>query len=307
MTKEKEGSVLNLQECIAQKEYFTSLKNKLEKRKALTDQDVHTLTTFLDYNISELSSLEKVIRLSRFTHPTLFSKEAIDKYRKGEEVVKEWKEFPEFSEEFLHIRIHIYGSPSELGRDFLTSFIFEHSSYRELKREFIPPNEGPYRNVKVKYRSKENYLKKASSLGINTFGADIHSKRVQVGQYCNLKATLSLWMFNPAKVYEVVRMNHYQKTPIALFFFDKKDRESFLCVEQQYNEFSKHSSFPVSYVALVGIRSNDETITTEQGQILAEKYNIPYYETQATDFERVHQIFYDLIIQYLQNPISPLS
>ncbi|MFX0172585.1 MAG: hypothetical protein ACFE9L_11755 [Candidatus Hodarchaeota archaeon] len=44
-------------------------------------------------------------------------------------------------------------------------------------------------------------------------------------------------------------------------------------------------------MALVGLQTNSEHVSTEEGLDLAKKFNMRYYETQVTDLEQIQHIF----------------
>ena len=96
-----------------------------------------------------------------------------------------------------------------------------------------------------------------------------------------------------------LRPSYYRGASAAIITFAKEDRASFKAVKDWYEEFKKHipqSSVPI---ALVGFITESETVTTEEGQNLAEELGVSYYETKLTNKRIMAEICQDLTLKVL--------
>lgn len=96
-----------------------------------------------------------------------------------------------------------------------------------------------------------------------------------------------------------LRPTYYRGASAAIIVFDKNDLKTYETVPDWLAEFRKHSLDPTIPIALVGLISDSEQVTTEEGQKIAKKHNVFYYETQVTDSEQVCHIFIELTRQVL--------
>ncbi|MFX0207279.1 MAG: hypothetical protein ACFFDT_14930 [Candidatus Hodarchaeota archaeon] len=113
------------------------------------------------------------------------------------------------------------------------------------------------------------------------------------------KVKLIFCMINPSEWYQSLRPSYYRGTSACSIFFDKSDFKSFKTVPTWFTEFRKHIPDPTIPVALVGIITNFEQVTVEEGQTIAQTHNMCYYETQVTDYEQIRYIFHELTRQVL--------
>ncbi len=96
------------------------------------------------------------------------------------------------------------------------------------------------------------------------------------------------------------RPSYYRGASAAIITFAKEDRTSFKAVKDWYKEFKRYipeSSVPI---ALVGFITESETVTTAEGQNLADELRVLYYESKPTDKKTVETICHDLIIEVLR-------
>lgn len=79
----------------------------------------------------------------------------------------------------------------------------------------------------------------------------------------------------------------------AIILFDKENRLSFEAAKAHYHEYRKIvSSYPP--IILLGINSESETVTTEEGVKLAKELNVSYYEMFADEI----QVFRNVLEEY---------
>ena len=90
-------------------------------------------------------------------------------------------------------------------------------------------------------------------------------------------------------------IQHYKNSVCALVVYDISSRDSFNNVST-WIEDCKNQSPKTIFMVLVGNKSdlNDRRqVNTEEGQELADKFGIQFYETSAKTGDNVNEIFYN--------------
>jgi small GTP-binding protein len=129
-----------------------------------------------------------------------------------------------------------------------------------------------------------------------TLGVDITTKKIKVD---NNQIKLILVDTAGQEFFGKLRPSYYRGASACSVFFDKSDLKSFKSVPDWLAEFRKHIPDVSIPIALVGIITNSEHVTTEDGQKLAKRLDMSYYEVQTTISEQISQIFYGLTRQVL--------
>jgi hypothetical protein len=83
--------------------------------------------------------------------------------------------------------------------------------------------------------------------------------------------------------------------------FDKGKRESFLKVDDWYKGYSGKNKSPV---VIVGLITDTEEVSTEEGQQLSEKLDTMYYETALKDKTTIEGIFHYFVQKFLDSKKS---
>lgn len=128
-------------------------------------------------------------------------------------------------------------------------------------------------------------------------GIDPCTKNMKVD---NIQVNLKIIILHGDDNFHSIRKNQYRQFPICLFPFNKGKKGSFEKILHYYNEYKRAVINPRT-IALVGIQSEDEEVTTEEGQQLADKLNAAYYETAINDKHQISQIFNELARNYLSS------
>jgi GTPase SAR1 family protein len=125
---------------------------------------------------------------------------------------------------------------------------------------------------------------------ISVTGVDFSLKNIVIK---GKNIILQLWDINCQESFRKNRPYYYQGSHAAVLCFDKGEQQSFKAVENLLNEFLSFtdSRFPI---ALVGLVTKSEEITTELGQQLADKLDMSYFETTPTDKKKSLEIFHFL-------------
>ncbi|MFX0207544.1 MAG: leucine-rich repeat domain-containing protein [Candidatus Hodarchaeota archaeon] len=127
-------------------------------------------------------------------------------------------------------------------------------------------------------------------------GVDITTKKIQINDN-----HLKLILVDTAgqEFFGKLRPSYYRGASACSIFFDKSDSKSFESVPDLLAEFRKHIPDMSIPLALVGIITNSEHITSEDGQNLARKHKMHYYETKPSLPKQISRIFHDLSRQVL--------
>lgn len=128
-----------------------------------------------------------------------------------------------------------------------------------------------------------------------TLGEELCRKKMKVD---NRQVDLHFFILHGNDFFKTIRERRYSYIPICPFPFNKGKKESFEKILQYYAEYKRVVKKPRT-IALVGIQSDDEEITTEEGQRLADQLNAAYYETAINDKQQISQIFYELVRKFL--------
>ncbi len=140
-------------------------------------------------------------------------------------------------------------------------------------------------------------------------GVDITTKHLIVNE-----VPLKLYIVDSsAKLFfSKIRPSYYRGASALILTFNKGKKASFNAVNDWYQEFKKFTNLKSHSVrldklvdtpiALVGLVSDPEEVTTEKGQDLAEELNASFYETHPTDKKKTAQIFHDMALRVISIP-----
>jgi GTPase SAR1 family protein len=120
-----------------------------------------------------------------------------------------------------------------------------------------------------------------------TLGVDITTKIINVDDN---QVKLLITDTARQESFGTLHFSCYRTASAALIIFNKGDRQSFEMAPYWMNELRKHvpSDLPV---ALVGINTNSETVSSTEGQRLARKFTCKYFEYHLSDHPPVDDVF----------------
>lgn len=80
-----------------------------------------------------------------------------------------------------------------------------------------------------------------------------------------------------------------------IIFYQKNDRTSYKEVVKWYNNFKKHSGksieeYPQNCLVVIAVSNNSEEVTIKEGQVLADKLGMVYYETSLQNKEYLEDL-----------------
>ena len=129
-----------------------------------------------------------------------------------------------------------------------------------------------------------------------TLGVEIRVKDVQIR---NKTYRIQIWDTAGQENFRSITRAYYKNSVCALVVYDISSRDSFNNVST-WIEDCKNQSPKTIFMVLVGNKSdlNDKRqVNTEEGQELADKYGLQFYETSAKTGDNVEAIFFLMIIR----------
>jgi Ras-related protein Rab-2A len=125
-----------------------------------------------------------------------------------------------------------------------------------------------------------------------TIGVEFGAKNVNIR---NKIYRVQIWDTAGQENFRSITRAYYKNSVCALVVYDISSRDSFNNVST-WIEDCKNQSPKTIFMVLVGNKSDLEDrrqVSTEEGQELADKYGILFYETSAKDGTNVSEIFQD--------------
>jgi small GTP-binding protein len=125
-----------------------------------------------------------------------------------------------------------------------------------------------------------------------TIGVQFAAKNVKIRDQTY---RIQIWDTAGSENFRSITRNYYKSSVCALVVYDISSRDSFNNVST-WIEDCKNQSPKTIFMVLVGNKSdlNDRRqVNTEEGQELADKFGIQFYETSAKTGDNVNEIFYN--------------
>jgi GTPase SAR1 family protein len=91
-----------------------------------------------------------------------------------------------------------------------------------------------------------------------------------------------------------LKRSWYRGASAGVIFFDKGNIEEFKVVEKDIKEFRKYTPDTKVPLHIVGVKSDKNLVIAEQTQILADKYQIKYFEVSFDDPKSLRKVFRSL-------------
>lgn len=141
---------------------------------------------------------------------------------------------------------------------------------------------------------------------ITTIGIDFKIRTIESK---GKKIKLQVWDTAGQERFRTITTAYYRGAMGIVLIYDVTDARTFESVENWFQTVTQHANEDAQ-IFLVGNKNDDEEnrqVSSEQGQLLASKLNIPFLEASAKTNENVDSIFYELasIIQDNQGDLEP--
>ncbi len=130
-----------------------------------------------------------------------------------------------------------------------------------------------------------------------TLGVDIPTKKITLD---SLQVKLIITITAGEDFFRPNRPSFFRGSSAGIFLFGKDDRKAYQMVKDFHREFKQKITIQVP-TAIVGIITESEEVTREEGEQLAKELNGQYFETQIADKTQIEHIFQILAKQGIGN------
>ena len=134
-----------------------------------------------------------------------------------------------------------------------------------------------------------------------TIGNDKLIKEIEINEN---KVRLEIWDTIGQKDLRSANKIFMKNTDIALIVYDITNRQSFLNLNEFYEELININKRDKMIIGIAANKSDlyeNAKVNKEEGEEYAKKINALYFESTATDHENVVNIFEELIKVYIEN------
>lgn len=132
-----------------------------------------------------------------------------------------------------------------------------------------------------------------------TVGVDFHIKDLI---FNDKKIKLQLWDTAGQERFHAISTSYCRGSDGVIFAYDMTNTNSFKNMDSWISVLTSKDSEMIK--VLIGTKSdlvNERKISTEQGQQLAEKYGMSFFETSAKEDTNILKVFDELVGQMLDN------
>ena len=133
----------------------------------------------------------------------------------------------------------------------------------------------------------------------STIGVDFKTKIIKFG---NKYIKIKVWDTAGQERFRTITRQYYKNAEGMILIFDVTEKKTFDQVGDWVTSIMENKQKDAK-VILVGnkIDCEERVITKEQGEELAQKYQLPYYETSASTGQNVQKIFESLAEEILKS------
>ena len=128
---------------------------------------------------------------------------------------------------------------------------------------------------------------------ITTIGIDFKIKNVEVD---GKRIKLQVWDTAGQERFRTITTSYFRGAQGILLVYDVTDRRSFESIRNWMAQIQQHADVHVNKI-LVGNKCDmldEKVVSTEEGQKLADQYNIPFFETSAKENINIQEAFLTL-------------
>lgn len=125
-----------------------------------------------------------------------------------------------------------------------------------------------------------------------TIGVDFKVKRINL---LNKNVLVKIWDSAGQERFKTVTRQYYKNAEGVMLIYDVTSQKSFSMIEEWFKSIIENKRKDAQ-VILIGNKKDmvNRVISAEQGESLAKKFEIKYYETSALSGENVDQVFEEL-------------
>ena len=142
-----------------------------------------------------------------------------------------------------------------------------------------------------------------------TIGLDFSYKNVTIG---DKNYRIQVWDTAGQECFRSISRGYYKSSVCALVVYDITNRESFNSISTWIEECKNNGPKTITLV-LIGNKSdleNNRNVSYEEGEELANRFNMKFYETSACTGKNIDKLFYETtegIIKGIEKNIYDLS
>ena len=172
------------------------------------------------------------------------------------------------------------------------------SNYEFLVKIIIIGDSG-VGNTNSMFRFADNTF---NSLHVSTVGLDYKSKIIILPS-SKKKVKIQIWDTAGQERYNAVNKNLFQKVQGVIIMYDITNRASFENINKWLYLLSQNVSDKAKILvgSKLDLSEEKRIVTEEEGQNLADKNNMPFYETSSKTGENVEKIFFTLAQNIYEN------
>ena len=135
-----------------------------------------------------------------------------------------------------------------------------------------------------------------------TIGVDFKVKRINL---LNKNVLVKIWDSAGQERFKTVTRQYYKNAEGVMLIYDVTSQKSFSMIEEWFKSIIENKRKDAQ-VILIGNKKDmvNRVISAEQGESLAKKFEIKYYETSALSGENVDQVFEELAENILKTKLN---
>ena len=131
---------------------------------------------------------------------------------------------------------------------------------------------------------------------LSTIGLDYRLKSMILQSGKNIK--LQIWDTAGQDRFRAITKNYYKGANGIILIYDVTNLQSYENVKNWINQIKEEAN-PNVVVYLAGnkidVEDKDRAVKTEEGQKIADDYNLPFYETSAKNGINVNKVFENIV------------
>ena len=133
---------------------------------------------------------------------------------------------------------------------------------------------------------------------LTTVGIDYQSKIIH---YQNREIEMQIWDSAGQEKYRAISKQYYKKANGIILLYDVTSRESFQNIKQWIKDKNNNITMK-PFLILVGNKIDlERKVTQQEGEELAQKYNVLYFETSAATGKGIEETFQALVENIMRN------
>jgi len=132
---------------------------------------------------------------------------------------------------------------------------------------------------------------------MSTIGLDFKMKMLDIN---NKTVNVQIWDTAGQEKFKVITKTYYRGASGYIIVYDVSKRNTFEHVTNWVEEINNHGNSDM-FKVLVGNKCDlDRDLSTDEGKALAERLQIPFFETSACTGVNIQNLFYESVKSYVE-------